>query len=98
MVLGECTSNVIAGVALRFVNAFTITNAGSTNPTRDNDGYGPEDNYWYGSDTGPDVQTPGFLGQRKYVGSNYYRAALAPTIAGEPSPGLTVRGSDGSYL
>ncbi len=100
--LGECTSNVIAGVALRDVNAFTITNAGSTNPTRDNDGYGDEDNYWYGSYTGPDVQPYGFLGQGEAVNGNgngdYYRTALAPTLAGDASPGLSVRGTGGSYL
>jgi hypothetical protein len=96
--LGECTPNVIAGVALRGVNAFTITNAGSSNPTRDNDGYGDEDNYWYGSYTGPDVQPYGFLGQGKDVNGNYYRTALAPTLAGDASPGLSVRGTGGSYL
>jgi hypothetical protein len=98
--LGECTSNVIAGVALRDVGAFTITNAGSSNPTRDNDGYGDEDDYWYGSYTGPDVQPYGFLGQGKDVNaaSDYFRTALAPTNAGEASPGLSVRGTGGSYL
>jgi hypothetical protein len=100
MSLGECTSNVIAGIALRDVTGFTINNAGSTNPTRDNDGYGGEDNYWYGSYAGPDVQAYGFLGQGKDVGSsgNYYRTALAPTLAGTPSPGLSVRGSGGNFL
>lgn len=99
--LGECTPNVIAGIALRDVSAFTINNAGSSNPTRDNDGYGNEDNYWYGSFTGPDVQPYGFLGQGKDVGASggdYYRTALAPTVAGEASPGLSVRGTGGNYL
>jgi hypothetical protein len=96
--LGECTANVIAGVALRGVSAFTITNGGSSDPTRDNDGYGDEDNYWYGSYTGPDVQPFGFLGQGKDVNGNYYRTALAPTVGGDASPGLSVRGTGGSYL
>ncbi len=98
MNLGECTGNVIAGVALRDVNAFSITNGGSSNPTRDNDGYGDQDDYWYGSYTGPDVQPYGFLGQGKNVNGNYYRTALAPTVAGDASPGLSVRGTGGSYL
>jgi hypothetical protein len=100
LILGECTGNVIAGVALRGVSAFTITNGGSSVPTRDNDGYGDEDNYWYGSYTGPDVQPFGFLGQGKDVSAsgNYYRTALSPTAAGDPSPGLSVRGTGGSYL
>jgi hypothetical protein len=98
IILGECTSNVIAGVALRGVGALTITNAGSTNPTRDNDGYGDEDNYWYGSYSGPDVQPYGFLGQGKDVNGNYYRTALAPTAGGDASPGLSVRGTGGSYI
>jgi hypothetical protein len=85
-------------VAMRDVNSFTITNAGSSNPTRDNDGYGDEDNSWYGSYTGPDVQPYGFLGQGKDVNGDYYRTALAPTIAGGASPGLSVRGTGGSYL
>ncbi len=96
--LGECTSNVIAGVALRYVTSFTINNAGSSNPTRDNDGYGNQDDYWNGSYTGPDVQPYGFLGQGKDVNGNYYRTALAPTLAGDASPGLSVRGTGGSYL
>jgi len=99
IVLGECPgNNVIAGVALRGVGAFTITNAGSSVPTRDNDGYGDEDNYWYGSYTGPDVQPYGFLGQGKDVNGNYYRTALSPTASGDASPGLSVRGTGGSYL
>ena len=96
--LGECTSNVVAGVALRYVTGFTINNTGSSDPTRDNDGYGDEDNYWNGSYSGPDVQPFGFLGQGKDVNGNYYRTALAPTLAGDASPGLSVRGTGGSYL
>jgi len=96
--LGECTSNVIAGIALRAVTAVTITNAGSYDPTRDNDGYGGQDNYWYGSYSGPDVQPYGFLGQGKDVNGDYYRTALAPQVAGDASPGLSVRGSGGSYV
>lgn len=96
--LGECTPNVIAGVALRYVTSFTVNNTGSADPTRDNDGYGGQDNYWNGSYTGPDVQPYGFLGQGKDVNGNYYRTALAPTVAGNASPGLSVRGTGGSYL
>jgi hypothetical protein len=101
--LGDCpaNSNVISGVALRGVGSFTITNGGPSNPTRDNDGYGTQDNYWYGSYTGPDVQATGFLGQGKdysATGTDYYRTALAPGAAGDASPGLSVRGSGGSYL
>jgi hypothetical protein len=100
LILGDCPPNadVIAGIALRDVNAFTITNAGACIPTRDNDGYGAEDNYWYGSYWGPDVQPYGFLGQGKDVNQNYYRTALAPTAGGNASPGLSVRGSSGDYL
>jgi hypothetical protein len=100
IMLGDCppNANVIAGVALRDVNAFTITNAGTCVPTRDNDGYGNEDNYWYGAYSGPDVQPYGFLGQGEDVNGDYYRTALAPTVAGEASPGLSVRGTGGDYL
>ncbi len=100
LVLGECPAgnSVIAGVALRDVNAFTISNGGSYNPTRDNDGYGDEDDYWYGSYSGPDVQPFGFLGDGKDVNGNYYRTALSPTADGEASPGLSVRGTGGSFL
>jgi hypothetical protein len=100
LMLGDCPPNadVIAGIALRDVNAFTITNAGTCIPTRDNDGYGAEDNYWYGSYSGPDVQPYGFLGQGKDINGDYYRTALAPTVAGDASPGLSVRGTGGDYL
>ena len=100
IMLGDCPPNadVIAGIALRGVNAFTITNAGACIPTRDNDGYGGQDNYWYGSYWGPDVQPYGFLGQGKDVHQDYYRTALAPTAAGDASPGLSVRGTGGDYL
>ncbi len=96
--LGESTGSVISGVALRGVTGFTITNGGSNNPTRDNDGYGGQDNYWYGSYSGPDVQPFGFLGQGKDVNGNYYRTALSATAGGSASPGLSVRGTGGSYL
>lgn len=96
--LGESAGSVISGVALRGVTGLTINNSSSNNPTRDNDGYGGQDNYWYGSYSGPDVQPVGFLGQGKDVNGNYYRTALSPTAAGTASPGLSVRGSGGSYL
>jgi hypothetical protein len=99
IVLGELTANVIAGIAFRGAVGVTITNAGSSDPTRDNDGYGGQDNYWYGSYSGPDVQRVGFLGQGKDVNGNYYRTALAPTADGEASPGLSVRNTGGgSYI
>jgi hypothetical protein len=96
--LGEIPADYISAVALRDVTGFTITNAGSGNPTRDNDGYGGQDNYWYGSYSGPDVQPTGFMGQGKDVNGNYYRTALAPTADGIASAGLSVRGTDGSFL
>lgn len=100
IMLGDCppNANVIAGVALRDVNAVTITNAGTCIPTRDNDGYGNQDNYWNGSYSGPDVQPYGFLGQGLDVNGDYYRTALAPTDAGTASPGLSVRGTGGDFL
>jgi hypothetical protein len=98
VILGEIPSDFISGVAMRAVTGFTITNGGSGNPTRDNDGYGGQDNYWYGSYSGPDVQSTGFLGQGKDVNGLYYRTALAPTADGIASPGLSVRGTSGSFL
>ncbi len=96
--LGEIPADYISGVALRDVTGFTVTNGGSGNPTRDNDGYGGQDNYWYGSYRGPDVQAVGFIGQGKDTSGLYYRTALAPTADGMASPGFSVRGSSGSFL
>jgi hypothetical protein len=101
IVLGECPAITIAGVALRDVNGVTITNSGSSNPTRDADGYGHQDNTWVGAYTAPDIQSDGFLGEGEAVGSNgsvSYHLALAPSLAGIASPGLTVRGTGGSYI
>lgn len=96
--LGEIPADYISGVALRGVTGFSITNGGSGNPTRDNDGFGGQDNYWYGSYRGPDIQPVGFIGQGKDVSGLYYRTALAPTADGIASPGLSVRGTSGSFL
>lgn len=96
--LGEIPFDYISGVALRGVTGFSITNGGSGSPTRDNDGYGGQDNYWYGSYKGPDVQPVGFIGQGKDTSGLYYRTALAPTADGMASPGLSVRGTSGSFL
>jgi hypothetical protein len=101
IVLAECPAITIAGVALRDVNGVTITNSGSDGPTRDADGYGHQDNTWIGAYMAPDVQSDGFLGQGEAVnssGSVGYHLALAPTLAGVASPGLTVRGTGGDYL
>ena len=96
--LGEIPADYISGVALRGVTGFSITNGGSGNPTRDNDGYGGQDNYWYGSYRGPDIQPVGFIGQGKDTSGLYYRTSLAPTADGIASPGLSVRGTSGSFL
>ncbi len=101
IVLAECPAVTIAGVALRDVNGVTITNSGSNAPTRDADGYGHQDNTWIGAYTAPDIQSDGFLGQGEAVNANGsvgYHLALAPTLAGTASPGLTVRGTGGDYL
>jgi hypothetical protein len=101
IVLAECPATTIAGVALRDVNGVTITNSGSGSPTRDDDGYGHQDNTWVGAYAAPDIQSDGFLGQGEAVNSNGsvgYHLALAPTLAGVASPGFTVRGTGGDYL
>jgi hypothetical protein len=99
--LGECSNNVISGVALRGSNGVTITNGGSTNPTRDADGWGNLDNTWIGAYSAPDVQSDGFVGAGQAVaadGSVTYHLGLAPSLEGMASPGFTVRGSQGSFL